>query len=94
MTYLRMDLKVCEGCGALWLRAGVDAGVYCKGCACRLAEFPAPRGRRVARTARRSEGTTGAPMIAGYRSGSGSGGVAARAAGCGARLHVVAGGAQ
>ena len=45
MNDLRMDLKVCEGCGALWLRAGVDAGVYCRGCRGRLAEFAAAKGR-------------------------------------------------
>jgi hypothetical protein len=43
MNDLRMDLKVCEGCGALWLRATVVNGVYCRGCAGRLAEYPAPR---------------------------------------------------
>ena len=42
MNYLRVELKVCEGCGALWLRA-MGQGVYCLGCAVRLSEFPAPR---------------------------------------------------
>lgn len=46
MNYLRMDLKVCEGCGALWLRMSITKDVYCRGCAARLAEFPAPRPRR------------------------------------------------
>jgi hypothetical protein len=45
MSYLRMDLKVCEGCGALWFRGATVNGVYCRGCAGRLAEFPAPRVR-------------------------------------------------
>lgn len=45
MNYLRMDLKVCEGCGALWLRRETADGLYCRGCARRLAEFPAPRGK-------------------------------------------------
>lgn len=49
MNYLRMDLKVCEGCGALWLRTDATAGVYCRGCAQMLAEFPAPRRRRSTR---------------------------------------------
>jgi hypothetical protein len=35
-----VELKVCEACGALWLRA-VDHGVYCRGCALWLSEFPA-----------------------------------------------------
>ncbi len=46
MNYLRMDIKVCEGCGALWLRAETADGVYCKRCRGRLAGFPAARGRR------------------------------------------------
>ena len=45
MNGYRLDLKVCEGCGALWLRRGVMDGVYCWGCAKRLAAFPAPRAR-------------------------------------------------
>jgi len=47
MNDLRMDLKVCEGCGALWLRTGIGAGVYCRTCRSRLAEFPAAKGRRM-----------------------------------------------
>lgn len=46
MKYLRLDLKVCEGCGALWLRSEMVTGVYCRSCAEKLAEFPAPRRRR------------------------------------------------
>jgi hypothetical protein len=43
-----VELKVCEGCGGLWLRArngSQNHGVYCRRCALRLSEFPAPRGR-------------------------------------------------
>ena len=47
MNDCRVMLKVCEGCGALWLRAagpeGKQQGVYCSGCAKRLSEFPAVR---------------------------------------------------
>ena len=46
MSYLRVELKVCEGCGALWLRTVVLGGVYCRGCRAVLAEFPVARGRR------------------------------------------------
>jgi len=49
---VRVELKVCEGCGALWLRAGAIAGVYCKRCVKVLAEFPAAKGRRSGRLAR------------------------------------------
>jgi predicted amidophosphoribosyltransferase len=46
MNDLRVDVKVCEGCGALWLRA--EAGsVYCSRCARALAKLPPPRGPRV-----------------------------------------------
>jgi len=41
-----MDLKVCEGCGGLWVRNGSEAGVYCRHCTAVLAEFPAPRAKR------------------------------------------------
>ena len=52
MNDLRMELKICEGCGALWLRAGAPyvgtsacrPGVYCKHCVRVLAAFPAARG--------------------------------------------------
>jgi predicted amidophosphoribosyltransferase len=50
MKDFRVELKICEGCGALWLRSA-GAGNYCRGCAQRLSEFPMPllhfrRGRK------------------------------------------------
>ncbi len=55
MTQVKMQLKVCEGCGTLWVRS-VAGGVYCGRCALLLSDFPTPlsrkrRGRR-ARTLR------------------------------------------
>jgi hypothetical protein len=47
MSNLRMNLKVCEGCGALWLRSILETRVYCQRCAIKLAEFPAVRARHV-----------------------------------------------
>lgn len=44
IEHIRVELKVCEGCGGLWLRAQ-NHGVYCRPCAVRLSDFPAPRGR-------------------------------------------------
>ena len=38
MEYLRIQLKVCEGCGNLFFRATSMDGVYGKCCARRLAE--------------------------------------------------------
>jgi hypothetical protein len=46
MSHLRMELKVCEGCGALWIRSGMADGVYCRGCTSKLADFPAAQGIR------------------------------------------------
>ena len=46
MKYLRVEMKICEGCGARWLRRGVGDGVYCMHCSARLAVFPSPCGKR------------------------------------------------
>ena len=35
-----MQLKVCEGCGGLWVRPLVLRGVYCERCYGRLKAFP------------------------------------------------------
>lgn len=32
MTYLQLQLKVCEGCGALWLRTHGRTDIYCFSC--------------------------------------------------------------
>lgn len=62
MNYLPLDLKVCEGCGALWLRMGSADGIYCRGCVRHLARFPEPRtkhaGGRKPRLARASSCST------------------------------------
>ncbi len=50
MMYLKVFLKVCEGCGCLWYRAQGNHNVYCAQCANRIKDFPKPtrktRGRR------------------------------------------------
>ena len=43
---LRVQLKVCEGCGCLWYRAQNRRGVYCFGCDVKLREFPRAESRR------------------------------------------------
>ena len=43
MNYLRLDLKVCEGGGTLWLRGAIADGVYCRGCAQTVSELPERR---------------------------------------------------
>ena len=45
MKVVKMQLKVCEGCGALWIRSLV-CGVYCKHCSVLLSEFPTPQSRK------------------------------------------------
>ena len=45
MKQIKVQLKVCEGCGALWVRSLV-CGVYCKHCRVLLAEFPKPLSRK------------------------------------------------
>jgi hypothetical protein len=51
MHDIKLELKVCEGCGSLWVRHCGMAQPYCAGCKKKLAEFPnrgpkRPRGRR------------------------------------------------
>jgi hypothetical protein len=43
---LRVQLKVCEGCGCLWYRAQIQGTVYCKECEIKLRDFPTPESRK------------------------------------------------
>jgi hypothetical protein len=43
---LRVQLKICEGCGCLWYRAQTQGSVYCQGCETKLKDFPAPESRK------------------------------------------------
>ena len=43
---LRVNLKVCEGCGCLWYRTQVEIRVYCTACNERFKEFPTPQSRK------------------------------------------------
>ncbi len=43
---VRVQLKVCEGCGCLWYRAQSYGNVYCRDCQTRLEEFPSPQSRK------------------------------------------------
>ncbi len=47
--YMLLNLKVCEGCGSLWLRVQEFNDVYCSVCRERLREFPKPRKTRKGR---------------------------------------------
>jgi uncharacterized Zn finger protein (UPF0148 family) len=43
---LRVQLKVCEGCGTLFFRAEAEGTVYCRGCETKLRDFPSPESRK------------------------------------------------
>ena len=43
---LFLNLKICEGCGCLWLRSQWETGVYCASCFDRLKQFPTVHGRK------------------------------------------------
>jgi len=43
---VRVQLKVCEGCGCLWYRAQTHISVYCKECELKLRTFPTPESRK------------------------------------------------
>jgi hypothetical protein len=43
---LRVQLKICEGCGCLWYRAQNHGCVYCRPCELKLSEFPSPESRK------------------------------------------------
>jgi hypothetical protein len=43
MEYLRVQLKVCEGCGNLWFRTQSAEDVYGRCCASKLAQHAKPR---------------------------------------------------
>ena len=42
-----LHLKICEGCGRLWLRSHTITAVYCRLCTLLFADFPAPHSRRL-----------------------------------------------
>jgi hypothetical protein len=43
---LRVQLKICEGCGCLWYRAQTQGSVYCLRCETKLKDFPSPDSRK------------------------------------------------
>ena len=43
---VRVQLKICEGCGCLWYRAQTQGSVYCKECETKLRDFPSPESRK------------------------------------------------
>ena len=43
---LRVQLKICEGCGCLWYRPFSLGTVYCSDCREKLEKFPRPETRK------------------------------------------------
>jgi len=43
---VRVQLKICEGCGCLWFRPQVESSVYCRECVEKLRDFPSPETRK------------------------------------------------
>src|SRR5260221_42707 len=43
---VRVQLKICEGCGCLWYRAQSQETVYCRECEVKLKDFPSPESRK------------------------------------------------
>ncbi len=43
---VRVQLKVCEGCGSLWYRAQAQGSVYCKQCEVKLKDFQSAESRK------------------------------------------------
>lgn len=46
MSHSCLHLKICKGCGRLWLRNHTVSDVYCRQCTVHFSDFPAPRSRR------------------------------------------------
>lgn len=40
MHFESMELKICEGCGNIWIRQAARLTVYCGRCESKLADFP------------------------------------------------------
>ena len=72
MSHLEMNLKVCEGCGGLWIRSQPDAGVYCRHCSVVLGDFPAPRSKRGSGRGRRAATHQGLERGAGSQAAGGA----------------------
>jgi hypothetical protein len=51
MNERRMQLKICEGCGRIWLRDQGINRVYCQRCDVHLRQYPEPGSRRQRRHA-------------------------------------------
>lgn len=61
---LRVQLKVCEGCGNLWYRPMCLGSAYCRKCELKLSEFPIHLENRPRRAAQLKESGRKRPLPA------------------------------
>ncbi len=69
MTYQQVSLKVCEGCGTLWVREAHAGTVYCRRCAGLLQHFPDPMTRRRVGRPKKDRGISTCTQPAGLAAG-------------------------
>lgn len=74
MNYLRVNLKVCEGCGSLWFRPQDGMDIYCTSCTAKLMHFPKMVKRRAGRPCKRTTHTTTQPAAAHIQTAAAHGG--------------------
>ena len=55
----RVELKICERCGGLWLRPAGSAWAYCGPCKGKVDELPAVRNKQ----SRRKQSRRGVPAL-------------------------------
>lgn len=46
LEIIRLELKYCERCGGLWMRARGSGDVYCPSCAVEMSDLPTRRRRK------------------------------------------------
>ena len=46
LEIIRLELKYCERCGGLWMRARGSGDVYCPSCAVEILDLPTRRRRK------------------------------------------------
>ena len=63
MNERRMQLKICEGCGRIWLRDQGMKCVYCQRCEVHLGQYPEAGSRRQRRHAHAAGWRTGGAQV-------------------------------
>jgi hypothetical protein len=66
MAGVNVDLKYCERCGGLWLRAANTDGIYCRACSAHFCSLP-KRGEAKSRRRRKKGKLAGSRACEGAR---------------------------